>query len=117
VRRLTKNDFKFERLQSFEIEQSVSYSLNLGRGLSKAVMCNVNLDIWDTLGQERHSSIVSAYFKNASGVMLVYDISSMDSFLSVISWIELLQEHFDLNPDKKGGKEESFILIGNKCDL
>ena len=52
------------------------------------------LEIWDTLGQERHSSIVSSYYKNASGIMIVYDVTNMESFLNVKSWLVELEEHF-----------------------
>lgn len=54
----------------------------------------VGLEIWDTLGQERHSSLVSSYYKTAAGIMIVYDITSMESFLNVRSWLLELEEHF-----------------------
>ena len=74
----------------------------------------MGLEIWDTLGQERHSSLVSSYYKNATGIMVVYDVTSMESFLNVKSWLLELEEHFF---EIASHMEETFILIGNKCDL
>jgi GTPase SAR1 family protein len=45
--------------------------------------------------------------------MLVYDITSMESFLNIKSWIDLLYCHFDIGSKS----EEAFILVGNKSDL
>jgi Ras-related protein Rab-1A len=47
----------------------------------------VGLEIWDTLGQERYSALVSSYYKNSAGVMIVYDVTNMESFLNVRSWL------------------------------
>lgn len=49
--------------------------------------------------------------------MIVFDITSMESFLNVKSWLELLSEHFDLSTSKNHTNEEAFILVGNKADL
>lgn len=54
----------------------------------------MGLELWDTLGQERHSSLVSSYYKNASGIMIVYDVTNMESFLNVKSWLIELEDHF-----------------------
>jgi GTPase SAR1 family protein len=44
------------------------------------VQCNITIQLWDTAGQERFRSIMPSYFKNALGVVLVYDITKRDSF-------------------------------------
>lgn len=49
--------------------------------------------------------------------MIVYDVTNMESFLSVRSWIDLLHEHFDITASSKLYPEEAFILVGNKSDL
>lgn len=46
--------------------------------------------------------------------MIVYDVTNMESFLNVKSWLIELEEHFfKLNSPM----EEAFLLVGNKCDL
>ena len=66
--------------------------------------------IFDTSGQERFRSIVSNYYKKTNGVILVYDISSEDSFKKIDYWFK------DVN-EKLTNFENNFILFGNKNDL
>lgn len=40
----------------------------------------VKLQMWDTAGQERFRSINSAYYRGAQGVIIVYDVTSQESF-------------------------------------
>jgi GTPase SAR1 family protein len=49
--------------------------------------------------------------------MIVYDVTNMESFLNVRSWIDLLYEHFDIAAHNKLDPEEAFILVGNKSDM
>ena len=65
--------------------------------------------IWDTAGQERFRSITGAYYRNAVGALLVYDITQRSSFESVEKWIKAIKEHADPNI--------VMILVGNKSDL
>ena len=52
----------------------------------------VHLDIWDTAGQERYRSLASMYSRGASAAIVVYDITSTESFERAKFWIrELLQ--------------------------
>lgn len=44
--------------------------------------------------------------------MIVYDVTNMESFMNVRSWlIELEDKHMNLPRD------ETYILVGNKSDL
>ena len=68
----------------------------------------VKLQIWDTAGQEVFKSIISHYYKIAIGALLIFDLSSRDSFKNCEYWIkEYLQQ-------RNYGK---IILVGNKSDL
>ncbi|NXC15786.1 RAB3B protein, partial [Corythaeola cristata] len=46
----------------------------------------VKLQIWDTAGQERYRTITTAYYRGAMGFILMYDITSEDSFNAVQDW-------------------------------
>ncbi|KAM6410169.1 ras-related protein Rab-10-like isoform 2-T2 [Pluvialis apricaria] len=68
----------------------------------------VKLQIWDTAGQERFHTLSTSYFRGAQGFVLVYDITNLDSFQSITSWMKDIHE--------KAGDEVDVILLGNKCD-
>lgn len=70
---------------------------------------NVKLQIWDTAGQERFKSVSKAYFRNAVGAVLVYDISNDASFEDLTNWLHDLQQL--CNPNAY------ILLVGNKADL
>jgi len=40
----------------------------------------VKAQFWDTAGQERYAAIAKSYYNIADGVLLVYDITSRESF-------------------------------------
>ncbi|KAL0637147.1 hypothetical protein Q9L58_003796 [Maublancomyces gigas] len=42
--------------------------------------------LFDTAGQERFRTLTSSYYRNAQGVILVYDVSNRESFLSMGHW-------------------------------
>jgi Ras-related protein Rab-18 len=46
------------------------------------------LNLLDTAGQERFRTLSNSYYRGAHGVILVYDISSRDSFLSMEKWYD-----------------------------
>jgi len=69
---------------------------------------NIRLSIWDTAGQERFRSITKNIFRNANGVLFVYDVTVKKSFESIREWIKDTQK---IDKDIKG------IILGNKIDL
>ena len=69
----------------------------------------IKLQIWDTAGQERFRNIISTYFKNCNGIILVYDVTNKESFKNISQWIRLIEDSTQKNNCK--------VLVGNKCDL
>ncbi|OXA60068.1 ras and EF-hand domain-containing protein homolog [Folsomia candida] len=65
--------------------------------------------IWDTAGQERFRSLTKSYFRRADGVLLLYDVTSERTFLSIRHWVHSIQEG--------AGRSLPIILCGNKSDL
>ena len=70
---------------------------------------NVNIQIWDTAGQERYRSLSKSYYRNAVGVLIVFDITEQNSFDSLTTWISDVHQLCDPNC--------VMHLIGNKLDL
>ena len=69
---------------------------------------NIKLSIWDTAGQERFRSITKNIYRNANGVLFVYDVTVKKSFENIKNWIKDTQK---IDKDIKG------IVLGNKIDL
>ena len=70
---------------------------------------NVKAQLWDTAGQEKYKSIATAYYKNAQGAVIVYDITQRETFENIDNWL------FDL----KGYSDPDIVImiVGNKVDL
>ena len=69
----------------------------------------VQLDVWDTAGQDRFRSLIPSYYKRAAGALVVYDITNMETFKSIHSWMNEINDHADQDILK--------MVIGNKTDL
>jgi len=68
----------------------------------------VKLQIWDTAGQERFRTITSAYYRGADGIIMVYDVTSGDSFEHVNDWLKEVNRYASEGTCK--------LLVGNKSD-
>ncbi|KAG5445653.1 Ras- protein Rab-26 [Clonorchis sinensis] len=68
----------------------------------------VRLKIWDTAGQEKFRSLTKSYYRDSDAVVLVYDISRMDTLLHTKSWMD----EITVNADSK----TLLLLTGNKAD-
>ncbi|GHJ89826.1 hypothetical protein NliqN6_6228 [Naganishia liquefaciens] len=66
------------------------------------------LSIWDTAGQERFRTLTSSYYRGAQGVILVYDVSSRQSFQALTSWFRELSMYTSPEVVK--------MIVGNKVD-
>ncbi|KAL5016870.1 hypothetical protein ScPMuIL_006459 [Solemya velum] len=67
----------------------------------------VKLQIWDTAGQERFRTITSTYYRGTHGVIVVYDVTSGESFANVKRWLHEIDQNCDV---------VNRILVGNKDD-
>lgn len=69
----------------------------------------VQLEIWDTAGQERFRTITQSYYRNANGLVLLYDITKHESLTGLTSWIEDVKRYATSNV--------VMLLVGAKQDL
>ena len=51
----------------------------------------IKLQIWDTAGQERFRTITTSYFRGATGILLVYDVTDRQTFTSIRNWVAQIQ--------------------------
>ncbi|KAF3918981.1 hypothetical protein ABW20_dc0109207 [Dactylellina cionopaga] len=69
----------------------------------------IKLQIWDTAGQEQYRSVTNSYIRNATGALLVYDITRKETLSHVQHWLSDIKS--------LGEPHISIVLVGNKCDL
>ena len=69
----------------------------------------IKLNFQDTAGQERYRSLAFNLVKMADGILLMYDITNIETFKAITEWVGSIR-------DIKGN-DFPIILIGNKCDL
>jgi len=67
------------------------------------------LQIWDTGGQERFSSIRPMYYRGSLGALLIFDLTNAGSFEHLPQWIEEVRANVKT--------EIPLLLVGNKSDL
>ena len=99
---LTKNKFDDSLLTTVG-KESYTYLTNLHGH-------DVKMKIWDTAGQERFKSMSVGVIKTVDGLILVYSITSQESFRNLESWMKSVKDIADLS-------KKPVIIVGNKCDL
>lgn len=69
----------------------------------------IKMQVWDTGGQERYRPVLATCYKNAFGVILVYDVTNKKTFANLQQWLIEVNEFSSSDLPK--------LLIGNKSDL
>lgn len=67
------------------------------------------LQIWDTAGQERFQSLSSYYYKDASLIIFVFDVTNQQSFYNIKDLIAIVNYYLE-------ERDVPFVLVGNKVD-
>ena len=71
----------------------------------------INLQLWDTAGQEKYKSVTRSYYKKSNGALCVYDITDRKTLHQAESLINyFINESESANP-------ANVVLVGNKYDL
>ncbi|KAJ8504295.1 hypothetical protein OPV22_005181 [Ensete ventricosum] len=99
---------RFVKGQYFDSQESTIGAAFFSQVLSLNE-ATVKFDIWDTAGQERYHSLAPMYYRGAAAAIVVYDISSMDSFIRAKKWVQELQ--------RQGNPYLIMALVANKVDL
>uniref|UniRef100_A0A8C6TKT3 Calcium release activated channel regulator 2Ab n=1 Tax=Neogobius melanostomus TaxID=47308 RepID=A0A8C6TKT3_9GOBI len=69
----------------------------------------IAMQLWDTAGQERYRSITKQFFRKADGVVVMFDVTVLDSFKAVRPWL--------INVQEAAGEGIPILLLGNKMDM
>lgn len=70
----------------------------------------LRLQLWDTAGQERFRALMPSYLRDSSACVVVYDVTSKESFDSIRGWVDLALEG-------RSRRDLLLVLVGNKIDL
>jgi small GTP-binding protein len=73
-------------------------------------MSTITFEIWDTAGQEKYRALAHHFFQGAAAVLMVFDVTDLDSVSELDYYRQLLEESFDVPHVVIG-------IIGNKIDL
>ncbi len=92
--------------ENIESTLGVNYSEKILKKNGK----DIQLNIWDTAGQEKFHSLGKYFYKDSYVICLVYDITDQDS-------LDKLKDTWYPDLLKNGEKYKILAVVGNKCDL
>jgi small GTP-binding protein len=69
----------------------------------------VEVQIWDTAGQEQYRSLSPVYFRSAAAALIVFDLTNRDSFTNLDDWLTSFRV--------ATAHRAILFLVGNKLDL
>ena len=67
--------------------------------------------LFDTAGQEKFRTLSVSFIRESKGILMMYDITNLDSFQSIENWLNDIKNSLGEN------KNYLIILLGNKLDL
>ncbi len=70
----------------------------------------MQVNLWDTGGQERYDSMTANYYRHAHAVILVYDLEAEDTLYHLSDWIK------EARKNSRWSDRLVFALWGNKSD-
>lgn len=72
---------------------------------------DITLQIWDLGGQQQFQrmEVFSSYIKGANGVIVTFDLTSVETLISLENWLNLVCESVNNVP--------AVVVVGNKSDL
>ena len=101
------------RFMGLEYEENLNCTISADfklKSLSIDSSTGVELTVWDTCGQEKYRSMTRQYFKDAHGIILVFDVNNENSFRGLNIWLNEIKSNCN-------NSNVSIALVGNKIDL
>lgn len=68
----------------------------------------IELQLWDTAGQELFRAVTRGYYRNSIGAFLVYNVTCRVSFENIERWLHDVQS--------TARENVVTVLVGNQCD-
>ena len=70
---------------------------------------DIKLQIWDTAGQDRFRAITKNYYKGSHGIILIYDVTNLQTFENVKNWVNQIRE--------EASTKVVIYIAANKIDM
>ncbi|TAQ86203.1 hypothetical protein B7494_g5495 [Chlorociboria aeruginascens] len=105
LHRFVKNEWRVLTSQTIGVEFA-SKIIKIGTGARRK---RIKLQLWDTAGTERFRSVSRSYYRGAAGAILVYDITSHNTFTGLTSFLN--------DARALASPNLTTLLVGNKVDL
>ncbi|KAI3648196.1 hypothetical protein MP228_006050 [Amoeboaphelidium protococcarum] len=99
AKRFVRNEYSGDRVATIGAAL-LTKTLNLQGNI-------INMQIWDTAGQEQYRSLTPLYYRNAMGAIAVFDASKPDTITDLRYWLRQLAIY----------RIPLVSIVGNKCDL
>ncbi|XP_013793048.2 ras-related protein Rab-4B-like, partial [Limulus polyphemus] len=93
----------------FKADSSHTIGVEFGSKVVNVGGRSVKLQIWDTAGQERFRSVTRSYYRGAAGALLVYDMTSRETYNALTNWLT--------DARTLASPNIMILLAGNKKDL
>jgi len=92
----------------FDDKYIMSFGTKVSKKSLKIGEADVDLLVWDILGQKSHESLHAAYYRGAAGAFVVSDFTRSDTMQSLKSWVGNFRSTVGDKP---------IVILGNKSDL
>ena len=93
----------------FKEDHNVTIGVEYGARILKIGDKQIKLELWDTAGQEAFRAITRSFYRNANGVILMYDLTRLDSFESLEDWLRDIRTN--------SAPDITILAVGNMLDL
>ena len=95
--------------ETFNPSEESSYAPSISEKAIEINSEDVLLKLWDTAGQERYMALTKQYFEGLDGILLVYDVTVIESFEKIQFWVDTIKGTIDI-------ETVDINLVANKVD-
>ena len=99
------------RFMGYDFEENLKCTVNADfkiKSISISSNIGAELTVWDTCGQERFRAMTRQYFKDAHGIVLVFDVGDLGSYNNLSGWMKEIKNNSNRDPE--------IVLVANKID-
>lgn len=109
IRKYIYNEFSENYISTIGTEVTKKeMEISIDDGSEEDYKYNLNMSIWDMMGQKEYRVLISKFYKDASGALVVFDLTNKESFDHLQEWATSIFSAIGKKP---------IVIVGNKYDL